>query len=120
MEVPGQNTGFLMFTREEDWSQGGLDPSAGAGGGKVLVMNIGGDTYQSICTLLRGHKPIRPLSVDLLWSILERGHEISKREWSIRYGSLFPCCTNALAWNQELTCHIARILRCVTFNLSLL
>jgi len=78
--------GFLLFTRHGGnsiWlneAADGLSEEIQEG----MLVAIGGDTYQSICMLLQGQQPARPLTVDLLWQILERGRGLSKREWTIR------------------------------------
>ncbi|GAB4822430.1 hypothetical protein N2152v2_009476 [Parachlorella kessleri] len=51
---------------------------------KGLVLAVGGDTMRSISQATQHKGPHdRPLALDLLWSILERGREISKRDWQL-------------------------------------
>ena len=48
-------------------------------------MSVGGDTLAGVAQLAQGLPSGaaggRPLSLDLLWQVLERGQEISKRTW---------------------------------------
>lgn len=69
--------GFMLFQRENE--EGHIeDPDRG------LIVAIGGDTFNAISLLLQGGPTsARPLTVDLLWSTLERGKEISKRDWTV-------------------------------------
>lgn len=52
-----------------------------------LVMSVGGDTLAGVAQLAQGLPTGaaggRPLSLDLLWQVLERGQEISRRTWGI-------------------------------------
>ncbi|KAI3429559.1 hypothetical protein D9Q98_005647 [Chlorella vulgaris] len=52
-----------------------------------LIMSVGGDTLESVAQLAAGlptgARGGRPLSLDLLWQVLERGQEISKRTWAV-------------------------------------
>lgn len=54
---------------------------------RALVMSVGGDTLAGVAQLAQGQPTGaaggRPLSLDLLWQVLQRGQEISKRTWGI-------------------------------------
>lgn len=70
-------SGFLILMRQSD--DGSIDESD-----KALVVAVAGDTLSGITLLMQGIPAApRPMSLDLLWSILERGHDISKKEWKL-------------------------------------
>lgn len=48
-----------------------------------LLVAVGGDTMAGIAMLAQGRAGERPLSLDLLWSVLERGQELSRRDWRV-------------------------------------
>jgi len=50
---------------------------------KCLVVEIGGDTVSNISATLESTKFSRPLALDLLWQILERGQAISNSDWAL-------------------------------------
>lgn len=54
---------------------------------RALVMSVGGDTLAGVAQLAQGQPSGasggRPLSLDLLWQVLQRGQEISRRTWGI-------------------------------------
>eukprot|EP00213_Chloropicon_mariensis_P000806 CAMPEP_0197477018 /NCGR_PEP_ID=MMETSP1309-20131121/12606_1 /TAXON_ID=464262 /ORGANISM="Genus nov. species nov., Strain RCC998" /LENGTH=423 /DNA_ID=CAMNT_0043017699 /DNA_START=277 /DNA_END=1548 /DNA_ORIENTATION=+ len=50
---------------------------------KCLVVEIGGDTVGNISAALESTKFSRPLALDLLWQVLQRGQEISKSDWAL-------------------------------------
>lgn len=49
-----------------------------------LVLAVGGDTLSGIALLMQGKEGERPLSLDLLWTVLQRGRQLSKRDWSLQ------------------------------------
>ena len=49
-----------------------------------LVLSVAGDTLAGIASLMQGRSADRPLSLDLLWSVLERGRELSRRDWRLQ------------------------------------
>ncbi len=53
--------------------------------GRVLLATIGGDTLVALHALASGRERLqyRPMALQLLWAILERGQAISRREWKI-------------------------------------
>jgi bifunctional DNase/RNase len=52
---------------------------------RALLLSIGGDVLQAIALLMQTPEASapRPMSLDLLWSVLERGQQISKRDWKL-------------------------------------
>jgi len=50
---------------------------------KCLVVEIGGDTVSNISAALESTQFARPLALDLLWQVLERGQAISKSDWAL-------------------------------------
>ncbi|DBB04512.1 TPA: hypothetical protein ACH3X1_012606 [Trebouxia sp. C0004] len=48
-----------------------------------LLLQIGGDSLLAISSVVMGTPHERPVALDLLWKVLERGQEISKREWKL-------------------------------------
>ncbi|EIE24051.1 hypothetical protein COCSUDRAFT_62574 [Coccomyxa subellipsoidea C-169] len=52
-------------------------------GASALVLAVGGDTLISVASILEDHKRDRPMALDLLWQVLQRGQEISKRDWKV-------------------------------------
>ena len=62
-------TGWMLFQRENE--EGHIeDPDRG------LIVAIGGDTYNAISLLLQGGRvEARPLTVDLLWRVIEHSRE---------------------------------------------
>ena len=50
---------------------------------KCLVVEIGGDTVSNISAALESTKFSRPLALDLLWQVLQRGQQISKSDWAL-------------------------------------
>lgn len=65
---PGDAVGSLIFQKDES-STGEI---VGGSDERALVMVVGGDTLLALLTLLQGQRSKRPLSIDLLWEILER------------------------------------------------
>ncbi|KAK9845216.1 hypothetical protein WJX81_000350 [Elliptochloris bilobata] len=59
------------------------DDQRGAPGADALCITVSGDTFQGIMMMMSRQPVHRPLSLDLLWQILERGHDISKRDWRL-------------------------------------
>lgn len=45
---------------------------------RALVLFVGGDTLNALAQLVQGQHSQRPLTLDLLWKILERGQEITE------------------------------------------
>ena len=50
---------------------------------KCLVVEIGGDTVSNISATLESTQFTRPLALDLLWQVLQRGQAISKSDWGL-------------------------------------
>jgi bifunctional DNase/RNase len=50
---------------------------------KCLVVEIGGDTISNISAALESTAFSRPLALDLLWQVLQRGQQISKNDWAL-------------------------------------
>ena len=50
---------------------------------KCLVVEIGGDTVSNISAALESTTFSRPLALDLLWQVLQRGQQISKNDWAL-------------------------------------
>ncbi|DBB13695.1 TPA: hypothetical protein ACH3X3_000713 [Trebouxia sp. C0006] len=48
-----------------------------------LLLQIGGDSLLAISSVVMGTPHERPVALDLLWKVLERGQDISKREWKL-------------------------------------
>lgn len=48
-----------------------------------LILAVGGDTLSGIALLMQGRDGERPLCLDLLWTMLQRGKELSKRDWRL-------------------------------------
>ncbi|BDA46277.1 hypothetical protein COCOBI_08-3690 [Coccomyxa sp. Obi] len=67
--------GHLILMRDSDRR---MEPGASA-----LVLGVGGDTLICVAAILEDHKLNRPMSLDLLWQVLQRGQDISKRDWKI-------------------------------------
>ena len=67
-------TGYLLFQRNSGDTF--TDDRA-------MLVAIGGDTLQAIAMQFQGRQEVRPLSIDLLWTVLQRGMAISKREWTV-------------------------------------
>jgi len=72
----GRADGNLVLTR---FSQGAqtVDDTRG------LVLGVSGDTLISLALLLEDRKPARPLALDLMMRLIERGQQISKRDWKV-------------------------------------
>ena len=68
--------GFIMFQKLDD---GGNieDPD------EALLLSVGGDTLSALISLLRGAPETRPLAVELLWRVLQRGNSLAEQDWSI-------------------------------------
>lgn len=49
----------------------------------MLVLSVGGDTLTGITQLVNKVPSRRPLSLELLWKVLQRGQEVSSREWRL-------------------------------------
>lgn len=49
----------------------------------ALLLQIGGDSLIAISSVVLETSQQRPVALDLLWKVLERGQEISKREWKL-------------------------------------
>ena len=58
--------GYLLLMRKAE--DGAIED-----GERALVLAVGGDTLQGVAMLMQGQASERPLSLDLLWAILERG-----------------------------------------------
>lgn len=67
-------TGYLLFQKES----GHVSPED-----RAMLVAIGGDILQAIAMQFQGRQEVRPLSIDLLWNVLQRGMAISKREWTV-------------------------------------
>eukprot|EP01025_Chloroclados_australasicus_P032240 TRINITY_DN3267_c0_g1_i4.p2 TRINITY_DN3267_c0_g1~~TRINITY_DN3267_c0_g1_i4.p2 ORF type:complete len:390 (-),score=21.24 TRINITY_DN3267_c0_g1_i4:488-1501(-) len=66
--------GNLIYTKDgEDLKQGVT----------ALIMQVGGDTLQCLSTALQKANGDRPMSLDLLYTVLERGKEISSSHWGL-------------------------------------
>lgn len=50
---------------------------------KALVLSVGGDTLAGIANQVQRRDSERPLALDLLWKVLSRGQEISKKDWRL-------------------------------------
>ncbi len=50
---------------------------------KALVLSVGGDTLAGIANQVQRRDSERPLALDLLWKMLSRGQEISKKDWKL-------------------------------------
>lgn len=72
----GGSQGSILLLRKED----GLQEE----GTNILVIGIGGDALVALITLIQGKASLRPLALDLLWQILERGRDISTQEWQLQ------------------------------------
>eukprot|EP00884_Botryococcus_braunii_P000107 jgi/Botrbrau1/10097/Bobra.20_2s0005.1 len=70
--------GHLFLTKEEDLALPAAERDA-------LAMVVSGDSLACICSLIQpeGRVNVRPLALDLLWQVLERGQAISKKEWKV-------------------------------------
>eukprot|EP01023_Acetabularia_acetabulum_P025230 TRINITY_DN24173_c0_g2_i1.p2 TRINITY_DN24173_c0_g2~~TRINITY_DN24173_c0_g2_i1.p2 ORF type:complete len:337 (-),score=61.40 TRINITY_DN24173_c0_g2_i1:1859-2869(-) len=66
--------GNLILTRE------GEDV---AGGVTALIMQVGGDTLSCLNSAIQRNFGDRPMALDLLYSVLERGKEISSNHWGV-------------------------------------
>ncbi|KFM27981.1 hypothetical protein F751_0667 [Auxenochlorella protothecoides] len=77
-QTPGsasQSSGHLLLMR--DGPRGIEDTERG------LILAVGGDTLSGIALLMQGRDGERPLCLDLLWTVLQRGKELSKRDWRL-------------------------------------
>lgn len=72
----GGSQGSILLLRKED----GLREE----GTNILVIGIGGDALVALITLIQGKASLRPLALDLLWQILQRGRDISAQEWQLQ------------------------------------
>lgn len=50
---------------------------------RALVLSVGGDTLAGIAALVQNRQHGRPMSLDLLWQVLARGQDVSKRDWRL-------------------------------------
>ncbi|CAK0751507.1 hypothetical protein CVIRNUC_002073 [Coccomyxa viridis] len=71
----GHLEGTVILMRSSDRT---LQPGAGA-----LVLGVGGDTLLGLGQLLESQLYSRPMALDLLWQVLQRGQDISKRDWKV-------------------------------------
>lgn len=49
----------------------------------ALVLSVAGDTLAGITNQIQRLNTERPMALDLLWKVLTRGQEISKRDWRL-------------------------------------
>jgi hypothetical protein len=63
--------GYLVFVRYETRSKWMHGTASG------LVVHISGDTLYSLCMLLQGKQPVRPMPLDLLSGMLNHIHDTS-------------------------------------------
>ncbi|KAK9817987.1 hypothetical protein WJX72_005385 [[Myrmecia] bisecta] len=79
--MPGPTSGHLVMMRQPDQPVLQTTPDTPA-----MVLVVGGDTLAAIADLVQGPQGIlhtRPMALDLLWQVLQRGQEISKRDWRL-------------------------------------
>lgn len=53
-----------------------------------MIMAVAGDTLLALHHHLHGQRLVRPGALDLLWTILMRGQDVSKREWKLVRGAV--------------------------------
>lgn len=63
--------------------------------GKALVMGIGGESLECLVRLMEKRQSPRPPALDLLWTILQRGQEISRKEWKLLHVAVVAMADNA-------------------------
>jgi hypothetical protein len=69
--------GYLVFVRHETrrlWMNG-TEPG--------LVVHVSGDTLYSLCMLLRGVEPSRPMPLDVLSGVLSHAREHAGDDWGL-------------------------------------
>lgn len=54
-----------------------------APGERAMVLSVGGDTLMCITSVLQHQDLGRPMALDLLIEVLNRGKAISKRDWTL-------------------------------------
>lgn len=91
--------GTLIFMQEIDTQV------TGAGGltmdnrfmakGHALIMGIGGESLECLMRLMERKDSPRPPALELLWAILQRGQEISKKEWKLLHVAIVAMADNA-------------------------
>jgi bifunctional DNase/RNase len=78
----GVQTGYFLLMRVAGQGSEMIEDAD-----RALVMSVGGDTLTGVAQLAQGLQTGaaggRPLSLDLLWQVLQRGQEISKRTWNV-------------------------------------
>ncbi|KAK9906754.1 hypothetical protein WJX75_007449 [Coccomyxa subellipsoidea] len=74
-QMQSSMSGHLILMRDCDRR---MEPGASA-----LVLGVGGDTLIGVASILEDHKFNRPMALDLLWQVLQRGQDISKRDWKV-------------------------------------
>ena len=88
---PRQRTVLLLHDVGTPWealaaaNAGAPGGAGGDAGPEYMLVEIGGDTAVSIVQEVAGvggPPRGRPLALDLLWSVLGRGRELSSRDWS--------------------------------------
>jgi len=73
---PGQIKGVLVFQQEGS-------PAAITETTRILEVFVSGDSCIGLVTLLQKSPIERPMALDILWQILTRGLELSKRNWNL-------------------------------------
>lgn len=71
----GTSQGSILLLKKQE--------GASMEGTRVLVIGIGGDALIALVTILQGRDSIRPLALDLLWQVLQRGKQISTQQWEL-------------------------------------
>jgi hypothetical protein len=69
--------GYLVFVRYETrikWMHGSASG---------LVVHIAGDTLYSLCVLLQGKQPVRPMPLNLLSDMLSKARDVSTMEFGL-------------------------------------
>ena len=82
--VPGHDDrpdqGALLFLRDDTHRPTNSPLSVLEEG---MMVSVGGDTYSALVYHSQGRAVARPLSVELLWAVLQRGQQQAGQEWDI-------------------------------------
>lgn len=73
--MQGLSQGFLLLMRQDEREQRTDEARA-------LLVSVGGDALAGIVFEVQGRSGERPLALDLLWRVLTRGREISRKHVS--------------------------------------